>query len=304
MTDDDDRPLRPFETHEITFDAPDWLLAGTLFEGDGPGPAILLSAAAMVPHGYYAPFARHLVESGACAVLTYDYRGVAASAGDRADWPDLRMKDWAVLDFPAALAALEAACPGREIVGMGHSYGGQALGLSGVADRFSRYATVATMSGYWRGLDTPWQVFVRTQFVGRAVATVLGRVPKAISPGEEMPGRIFLDWARWIGDPDYFFNDPNVPETERFADVTLPFLSVGLSDDVWGTPRAIGAFMRHYVNADLRKLTLSPGASGRVGHLGFFRPRHADTHWPAVTRFLMEGVWPNGAERQTRAPAS
>ncbi|MGO4843960.1 esterase, partial [Rhizobiaceae sp. 2RAB30] len=61
--------------------------------------------------------------------------------------------DWALLDLPAAAKALDAAAPGHAMVGVGQSYGGQALGLSGISDRFLRYGMVATMSGYWRGLD-------------------------------------------------------------------------------------------------------------------------------------------------------
>jgi hypothetical protein len=36
-----------------------------------------------------------------------------------------------------------------------------------------------------------------------------------------------------------FFGDPAVPETSRFADVKTPILSLGMTDDTWGTPRAI-----------------------------------------------------------------
>ena len=294
------------EGADVEFDARGWRLHGTLFEGRGNGPAILVSSAAMVPQGYYAPFARHLIAQGASAVLTYDYRGVADSAGDRRRWPELAMKDWAVLDMPAAARFLLERSGRSSLVGMGHSYGGQALGLSGVSDLFERYATVATMSGNWRLLDTPWRIFAFTQMLGRATAHTLGRIPKFISPGEEMPGSIFLDWARWIHARDYWFGDPSVPETSRFAQVRTPYLSIRPQDDVWATERAVDAFMRHYTGNDLRHLVVRPGKTGPLGHLGFFRRRHADTHWPDVTRFLLEGIWPAAAVPQdvTRVPPS
>lgn len=66
----------------IEFEPADgWPLAGTLFEGEGNGPAVLISGAAAVPHRFYACFARWLCEGGARTVLTYDYRGIADSAG-------------------------------------------------------------------------------------------------------------------------------------------------------------------------------------------------------------------------------
>ena len=83
------------------------------------------------------------------------------------------MKDWAVLDLPAAAAALDAVAPGHDMVGVGQSYGGQALGLCGIAGRFTRYGMVATMSGYHRGLDDRW-AGPRMFLVGVPVASLLG----------------------------------------------------------------------------------------------------------------------------------
>ena len=289
----------------VTIHAPeDWTLRGALFASENTNPeapVILISAAAAVPHTYYANFARFLIESGAGGVLTYDYRGIAASAGDRKRWRYLQMKDWALLDFPAAAAFLQERFPDSPLIGLGHSYGGQALGLCGIADRFTRYATVATMSGYWRGLDTPKQVWAQTQILGRTVASVLGRVPEAVSPGTTMPGGVFLDWTRWIASPNYFFDDPDLPEKDRFESVTLPYLSIGLTDDPWGTRRAVDDFMAHYTNADLRQMWIQPGESGKIGHLGFFSRRHSKAFWPNLAAFLIDGRWPEGAAVRKQA---
>ena len=152
---------------ELIIEAPqEWNLATTLFTPTSPAnqrpssPTILLSSAAGVPRAIYSNFARHLVQSGAAAVMIYDYRGMGGSAGDKKRWPELRMFHWAQHDFPACAQWLRNEFPNHPLVGMGHSFGGQALGLSGASHLFERYATVATMSGYWRGLDTPYKVWV------------------------------------------------------------------------------------------------------------------------------------------------
>lgn len=284
-------------TQELQISAPnDWKLSGTLFEPTVPAakeqPVILISGAAAVPHRFYTAFAQNLVEHGAAAVLTYDYRGIAKSGGERKRWPELQMKDWALLDLPAVANFLTNKFPNHPLVGLGHSYGGQALGLCITEKPFERYATIATMSGYWRGVDTPYQVWLQTQIFGKFLSNTLGYIPKWGGIGETMPGKIFLDWARWINSPDYFFSDHGLPEVERFKNVTLPFLSVGIADDDWGTARAISSFMKHYSNADFQQHWISPGESGKIGHLGYFRQRHRDTHWPAVTQFLISGNWP------------
>ena len=98
------------------------------------------------------------------------------------------------------------------MVGVGQSYGGQALGLCGISGRFTRYGMVATMSGYHRGLDDRW-AGPRMFLIGVPVASLLGRVPRWLGIGEPIPASVFRDWARWCRRPDYFFGDPVVPET-------------------------------------------------------------------------------------------
>ena len=279
---------------DIHIPAPnDWDLAATVFSNaESAGPIVMISAAAGVPHYFYANFAKHLVESGAHAVITYDYRGMGQSAGDKARWPELRMKDWALLDFPTVAEYLTQRFPNREFVGLGHSYGGQALGLCGISEQFARYATVATMSGYWRDLGNPYVLWFKTQVVGRLLPKLLGHVPKALSVGEAFPGTIMLDWSNWISQPDYFFSDPDLPETARYEDVRLPLLSVGLEDDPWGNEKSIGTFMPRYTNADLRQHWIAPTSSGEIGHLGYFRKKHKTDHWSVVTDFVLSEKWP------------
>ena len=286
----------------VQFDAEGWRLEGTLLAHDSPSrdaPVVLLSGAAAVPHRYYMNFARHLVEQGVAAVLLYDYRGIARSAGKRSDWKGLSMLDWATLDMPAALDFLKNEAPARSIVGVGHSYGGQAVGLSGRADEFARYATVATMSGYWRELETPISVWLQTQVLGSSLSRIIGRVPGAIGIGETMPGPIFLDWARWIAHPDYFFSDPRVSAAD-FERVTLPYLTIGIEDDPWANPTATYRFMSRYGNAALQEIWLP--AKG-AGHLGFFRRAHRD-FWPVVTEWVLHGTAASAEPFGTRYAAS
>jgi predicted alpha/beta hydrolase len=285
------QPVRDVRVRELTIPTPDGFpLAGTLFEGAGNEPLVLISGATAVPRGFYAAFAKALVEAGARAALVYDYRGVGGSRRP-GDWKRrIDYKDWALVDMPAAAAALDAVEPGHAMVGLGQSYGGQALGLCGIADRFRRYGMVATMTGYHRLLDDR-TVWARMNLVGVPVSLLFRDTPHWLGIGEPMPSSCFRDWARWCRYPDYFFGDPDVPETERFASVTTPILAIGLTDDPWANPRAVAAFMKHYENAPVEIRWLSPEDGGRqhIGHLGFFRSRFAETLWPPFIAWLLEG---------------
>ncbi|MEX0956219.1 MAG: alpha/beta fold hydrolase [Rhizobiaceae bacterium] len=282
---------RSVRFREITIPTPDGFpLAGTLFEGDGGAPLVLISGATAAPRQLYAAFAIAAVEAGARAALIYDYRGVGGSKRPDGWRRRIDYKDWALVDMPAAMAALDGVAPGHAMVGVGQSFGGQALGLCGAAGRFERYGMVATMTGYHRLLDdrTAW---ARMNLVGVPVSLLSRDIPRWLGVGEPMPSSCFRDWARWCRHPDYFFGDPGLPETARFATVTTPILAVGLTDDPWGNPRAVGAFMKHYENApvEVRWLSTEDADGKPIGHLGYFRSRFAKTLWPQFIAWLLKG---------------
>ncbi|TCD11969.1 alpha/beta hydrolase family protein [Oricola cellulosilytica] len=269
-------------------------LTGTLFENQQETPAkplVLISSAAAVPRGFYSHFARFLIKLGCRGVFTYDYRGLPGSP-EPAKWASrINMIDWGQLDFPAAMKTLDAVDPGHPMVGIGHSYGGQALGISGCSSRFARYAAVATLSGYWRNTGEPWSVLFKMNGIGVPATWLFGKTPAWLGTGEPMPGPVFRDWARWCRSPRYFFDDAALKLPERFSAVETPILSLGFADDVWGTPKANAGLMDYYDRAPVEQLWLGPeDADGaQIGHLGFFRRRFADTLWPRLTDWLLDG---------------
>lgn len=288
----DDPVVFEVRSREITIPSSDGFpLAGTLFEGDGDKPLVLISSATAVPRGLYAGFARALVQTGAPAALIYDYRGTGGSVRPPVWKKRINMKDWALLDLPAAAEALDAVRPGYAMVGVGQSFGGQALGLCGISGRFRRYGMVATMSGYLRNLDDR-NAWFRMNGIGLPISLLFRDTPRWLGIGEPIPGSVFRDWARWCRHPDYFFGDRSLPETARYANVRTPILAIGLTDDPWGTPRAVAALMRRYENAPVEQRWLSPENAGGqpIGHLGFFRSRFADTLWPQFIDWLLDGT--------------
>jgi predicted alpha/beta hydrolase len=290
---------------EVTFEASDGFpLCGQLFHGEGRKPLVLISSATAVPQGFYSAFAKHLIANGARAVLTYDYRGVAASRRARKAVPEIRFKDWAVKDFPAALRCLQAVAPGHETVGIGQSFGGQALGISDCSSGFSRYGMVATMSGAVHLLDDKW-VWPRMNIVGVPVSYLTPNMPRWMN-GEPIPGSVFRDWARWCRMKNYFFDDPQLGAAELLAKVKMPVLAVGLEDDQWGTRRAVNHFLSYHISAPIEQRWYSPADTGGqpIGHLGFFRSRFSQSLWPEMTEWLLDGVLPSSQDHLNKAGRS
>src|SRR5690348_14590136 len=115
---------------ELTFSATDgFSLAVSHFHAETPARAlVLIASATAVPRQYYAKFARYLAERG-FDVLTFDYRGIGGSRPLSLRGFSARMRDWALLDLQAAVDFAAGRAGGKPLFFIGHSFGGQALGL-------------------------------------------------------------------------------------------------------------------------------------------------------------------------------
>ncbi|MGE0847565.1 MAG: alpha/beta hydrolase [Flavobacteriaceae bacterium] len=263
-------------------------LGGIWFQpSQAPRAAAIVNGAVGAKQRIYAPLARSLAGLG-IATLTYDYRGIGASRPQSLRGFRTDLRDWTISDAGGAIAAVRARHPDIPLLGVGHSLGGQLLGLQREPDAFSRYVAVATLSGYWRNLDDSWRAFIRMNLVGAPLAMALGHVPGFLGLGEDLPAGVFLQWARWCRQPDYLFDAPEMPEKANFARYTGPYLAIGATDDPWGNPRALRALLKHYDNATVEEAWLEPARSpnGRIGHFGFFRPENREALWPVLTDWL------------------
>ena len=140
----------------ISFRAGDGFeLRGHLYGDAATAKAGLLIAPAMgVEQRYYAAFARWMAEQG-WLVMSFDYRGMGASRPDAMKRSlrglDADIHTWAERDAAAALSHLDRLLGDRrEIHWLGHSLGGQILGMLPNRSRVSRAVTVGCGSGYWR----------------------------------------------------------------------------------------------------------------------------------------------------------
>ena len=126
-----------------------YALAATVFAPqDPPRGAVLINSATAVPRKIYRGFATYLAQQG-FTVLAYDYRGTGGSRPASLRGFDVRMRDWAALDVAAAITHMRAVWPKLPLAVVGHSFGGQAVGLVPNNTEISRVLLVASQAGYW-----------------------------------------------------------------------------------------------------------------------------------------------------------
>lgn len=277
---------------DTTFPALDgYTLAATVFAPPRmPTHAVLINAATAVPRKIYKPFATDLARRGA-TVMTYDYRGVGGSAPKSLKGFPARMRDWAALDVTAAVAHLRQVWPNLPLCYVGHSFGGQALGLIPNNAEVSRALFIASQAGYW-GLCAPpenYRIWAFLKFLGRPLTRVLGYAPGAIGLGESLPRDVFLEWTSWVMQKRYFFDDPTLDALNNFPNYRGPLRALGIDDDPWATPAAIDLLVGRLINAAAERVQIDPEkfGRGRIGHFGFFRQERRETLWRPETDWLL-----------------
>lgn len=267
-------------------------LATTHFTGENPqGPVVLISSGTAIPRQFYRHFAAYIASCGASSVITYDYRGIGGSWPDETRTFKYLVSDWARQDFPAVIDWIKENHPEREIFVIGHSFGGQVIGLSDRNAHISKAINIATMSGYWKKFSIPerYKVFLNFFVALPLIGKTYGYVPGKFGLGEDMAFSALMQWAKWCRTPDYFFSDPNLPETKHFADLKAPLLSIGLDDDEWGRPELIEFLNSYYSSADITRWQFNPDqAGGFIGHFNFFKPKYEQSLWKPTVDWLLE----------------
>ncbi|HET7888812.1 MAG TPA: alpha/beta fold hydrolase [Bradyrhizobium sp.] len=285
---------------DITFPAADgYALGATLFLPRGAKQhAVLINSATAVPRKIYRKFASYLARRGS-AVLTYDYRGIGDSR-QRAVTGYVKPKslvgfkasmvDWAALDITAAVAWMRERYRTLPLTYVGHSFGGQALGLLPNNTEVSRALLIAAQAGYWKLMASPerYRVYALLNFIGMPLTRVLGYMPGWAGVGEDLPKGVFEQWTRWVMSERYLFDEPNLKALSNFTNYTGALRSICLSDDPWATRPAVELLASGFKATMPEIITITPkdADTAAIGHLGFFRPEHRDTLWRGAAEWL------------------
>ncbi|WP_255425944.1 MULTISPECIES: serine aminopeptidase domain-containing protein [Corallococcus] len=250
---------------------------------------VLMHPATAVPERMYFAFARRLASEG-FVVVTYNYRGVqphGAAKRVRAGF-----STWAEQDVEAVTHWAATKHPGLPLLAVGHSFGGHAIGLCESSQRLRAAVMITSHAGclrFVRSWGERLKVALLLKVIGPFCARVLGYVPgRKLGIGEDLPAQVMLEWSRWTSLPEYFFDDPSMDARARFSRPRMPVLSIGMEDDPWAPAEAVDLISRHLTGCPVerRQFTRADSGGHDIGHLGFFRERHAATLWPVVSDWL------------------
>ncbi|WP_300030713.1 alpha/beta fold hydrolase [uncultured Roseobacter sp.] len=262
-------------------------MGGTLYTAGAQAPFVIVNGATGVPHSFYRRFAAHSQQAG-FSVLTFDYRGVGASAPKDLRGFSAQVSDWGLMDMQAAVNFVESTCTPDALYIVGHSAGGQQAGMIRSPDKIAAMVTMSSQSGYWRlqgGWEKPKVWFFVTVFIPM-LTRLFGYFPWRYFGGEDLPYHVALGWAAWCRSPGYLLDDARLP-LHRFREFGSPVLACSIDDDNWGTRAAVEAMMSAYPNVEFRHLIPSEYGLTRLGHMGFFR-KGSEALWDETLRWLQQ----------------
>ena len=270
-------PQKPhFSVATQPFTASDgYPLIGTLYTPEhGIKANIVLASATGVPQAFYRRFAEYATQFG-YQVLTFDYRGVAQSAPKRLKGFKMSYLDWGTLDLAVAIDFL--AQDPIPLFMVGHSYGGQALGLAPNHAKVTAMYCFGTGAG-WHGY-MPFKEKMKVQVIWNIIfppmVAVTGYLPwSKLNMGADLPIGVYQQWRKWCKNPTYFFADPEQHALiAQYEQVKTPIYAVSALDDDWALPNSRHAFMQHYRQAPMQFINISASDYGlkEIGHIGYFR---------------------------------
>jgi len=265
-------------------------LAATLYRGSSNGTVVLINSATAVPRRFYQRLASWLQQNGWTAV-TYDYRGIGDSKPASLRGFAARMRDWAFLDMTAMVDWVSVEFSPCRLFAIGHSFGGQTLGLIENASRIDAMVGVSAQSGYWavQGGREPARVRLIVTVLIPLLSRLVGYFPWSwFASGADLPKHVALEWAGWCRNQHYLLDDESLP-LERYARFRAPVLAYSVEDDDWGTRRAVDAMMRAYPNVTRRHIAPAEYGLPRLEHMGFFRDG-SQPIWRELVEWLEEAV--------------
>ena len=270
--------------------------------------ALLLNSGTGIPRGFYKRFCEHAANQG-FLVLSYDYRGIGDSAPESLSTCTAVYRDWGQLDLPGAVDFLQSLAPDLPLATVGHSTGGQQLGLSDRVHQVRAALFVAVSTGYWRGMPPKvWWMNVALWYLFVPLCgLVFGYFPaRRFGLGESLPIGVAKEWGDWCLEPDYlaaYFDETGRHRpgdgrpfgAQHFHEACFPIRSVNFEDDPIATKKNVPPLLSLYNQAKLDIHWHHPQDYGakKIGHLSFFRKEHA-AHWQSHLNWLREQAHAEG----------
>lgn len=257
-------------------------IAITTFEANVSKDVVIIAPATGVKQSFYKKFAGFLASKG-ITVITFDYPGIGQSLNNSIKSYTHNAADWGEKDLEAVIQYANDNYPQLNLTIIGHSIGGQLIGLAPSSVCSSKIILIAAQSGYWKF----WKGNARTKMwfnwyiLFPVLTRLFGYMPsKKFSSMENLPRNVARQWSNWCRSKNYLFDD--VPESKRyFHQIKCPVISFSIESDVYAPKEAVHWLTKQYSASTQQVIHLHPDEFGgkTIGHFGVFSEKFEMNIW-------------------------
>lgn len=265
-------------------------LAGTLFTPNTVKAAVMIAPATGIKKTFYWAFANYLCEHH-YAVLTFDNRGIGQSIQESLNHGNPSLTNWGVLDMTAVLEFLKTRFPNKDYHLVGHSAGGQLVGLMKNAQDLKSMFNFGSSSGSIKYARYPFKLksaFFLRVFIPLCNLLFGHTKSQWVGMGEPLPKQVGKEWSKWCSGTGYVKVDLDTKiKTHLYNTLAFNSLWVHAQDDEIANYNNVKDMIRVFPNIKADIITLSPNAYGfkTIGHMKFFS-RQKKALWPIALDWL------------------
>lgn len=247
---------------------------------------ILICPATGITKNFYHAFAQWLNQQG-YPVLSFDFRGIGESLHGALKDSTASINDWGMYDIPAAIEALLNRTQAEKVIIVGHSAGGQLLGIASNYHKVAKVLAIAGSTGHVKGLKGKTKVLAPVMFniIFPVSSLVKGYgATQFIGMGENLPKNVAKQWAEFCSKPGYVMNTIGKTIFEDYhQQIQCPITSFWATDDEIATHSNVKDLLRLYPNAQTKLIELNPQQLGykQIGHMLMFKKSHQKI-WPIL----------------------
>ena len=248
---------------------------------------IVISTGVGMPQRFFFNFAQWLATQG-FHTYTYDYRGIALSKPKTLKGMKASYYEWTNQDFTGVSLYVRKAHPKAQMYHIGHSFGGNSLGMSTAYTNYEKFLGVGSQYGYYRNFPLKMKVIIVLGFgvLSPLLSSLLGYFPSPwIGLGEPLPKKVMSDWGVFLLKKGAMLSLANDYNENHYDKITKPMLLISIDDDNFAPKKAVDVLANKvYANAAVERLHLVPKEYGikRLGHNNFFRKKNKNNLWPIV----------------------
>ncbi len=251
---------------------------------------LIINSATAVDKKLYHHYATFMANNG-YIVVTYDYRGIAASRPKKLKGFEASFTDWGKKDFTGVLTFVKNEFPHYKVVTLGHSIGGTIIGMTEKNKEISGIINIGAQTAYYKdwAKDQKTKIYLLWHVFFPLVTKLYGYFPgKKLGMLEDIPKGVIDQWHNRRKLTDMKTQMENKGIQFFYSQYNAKLLTLGVEDDPIGTEKAIQRIHDLFLTTDkeIEIIKLASVPTKKIGHFGFFSRQFKETLWHQTSNWF------------------